>query len=69
VIESFDETLVTFSFLDPVPVLGVLGEGLGVDALSGQDGELGGVDAQIGAVCTDVGVGTGALGGSAGKLT
>ncbi len=65
-IESFDETLVTFSFLDPVPVLG---EGLGVDALSGQDGELGGVDAQIGAVFTDVGVGTGALGGSAGKLT
>ena len=64
-IESFDEFAVSFGFADPAAFLGVFGEGFGVGALGGEDGEIAGVGAEVGAVFADVGVGAGALGGGA----
>ena len=64
-VEAGDELAVTVGFSAPAAGGGVGGEGLGVDALGGEDDEVAGVGAEVGAVFADVGVGAGALGGCA----
>ncbi|HXS64116.1 MAG TPA: hypothetical protein VN767_14780 [Streptosporangiaceae bacterium] len=54
-VEPGDELAVPVGFGDPASVLGVLGQGLGVDALGGQDGQGACVGVEAGAVLADVG--------------
>ena len=63
-VEAGDEAPVTIGFIDPAARLGVGGQCFGVDPLSREHRDAGGVGAEVGAVLADVGVGTRTLGGS-----
>jgi hypothetical protein len=55
-IESGDELAMPICFVDPSAFFGVCGQVLGVEALGGEDCEVGGVGVKAGAVLADVGV-------------
>lgn len=52
-----------FRFVDPSAPFCVFGEVVGVDALRGEDGEVGGVGVKARAVLADIGIGAGAFRG------
>ena len=61
-VEAGDEAAMAVGLVDPAPGLGVGRQRFGVDPLSREHRDAGGVGAEVGAVLADVGVGTRSLG-------